>query len=203
MTTRSAMNPPPVPKRLEFPLRMQRTPVEVCGSHGRFALAIGLTTCLCLFTGAAPFQTVTGSISFGSSAVDYTTTTSHATRRPDAVFEGKRQVNVQKTSFQLGDDAVDFVSSRMADEGLASRPKQTRFKPELSDDSTSRATAALLGGKRDATPGPMSSFSMGSAQWEPQSSSSSSFQWPDTSDPANRRGKASISAHDCGHVCGV
>ena len=146
----------------------------------------------CVLT-AAPFQSTSGSISFGTSAVDYSTTTSDATRRPEAVYEGKRQVNVQKTSFQLGDDAVDFVSTRMAEEGLQTRQKATRYKPVVSDDSTSKATAALLGTKSGKSAGAPSSWSLGSAQWEPSTSAGSSFSWPDTvAAVASKRGECTF-----------
>ena len=64
-----------------------------------------------------------------STSTEFTTTTSAATQRHEVAFEGRRTVNVQKTSFALGDDAVSFVSTRMAEEGVESRPQGGRYRP--------------------------------------------------------------------------
>ena len=174
-------------------------------SRRRCALVVVValvTRCRCNHDvfGAVPFQSTGGSISFGNAAPDYTTTASQATQRHDAVFEGKRQVNVQKTNFLLGDDASEFVSARMAEEGLQARPKLGRYKPMLTDDATSKATAALLGPK--ASKGAVgSSWTMGSAEWEPQTSSSSSYPWPTTADGAALRGTIEADTSTRASVC--
>jgi hypothetical protein len=132
---------------------------------------------------SAPSGLVGSAISFGSAAPEYATTTGTAMQRPDAVYEGRRQVNVQKTNFLLGDDAVDFVSTKMAEEGLQSRPAQTRYRPQVREGG-----AVFTGAKAPkavATQG--SSWTLGSAAWKPETSNASSFQWPEADPSAGPR----------------
>ena len=113
--------------------------------------------------------------------------------KPDAVYEGRRQVNVQKTSFVLGDDAADFVSSKMREEGVQSRPAATRYRPQVRD---------TRGGLGDGSIAPKavhtqkSSWSMGSSEWKPETSNSSSFQWPEAESASNRRGMVIGTCHN-------
>jgi hypothetical protein len=123
-----------------------------------------------------------GSISFGSSAVDFTTTTADATQRHEVAFEGRRAVNVQKTSFQLGDDPAAFVSTRMAEEGVERRPQETRFRPA----PVAKSTVSASGKPAKASGGAAkSSWTLGSADWAPQTAAASSFQWPEGGGPAS------------------
>ena len=117
------------------------------------------------------------SVSFGSHGPEFTTTTSAATQRHDVVFEGRRAVNVQKTSFALGDDAACFVSTRMAEEGLEARPQGTRYRPVA---GAAGPPPSVTGAKvAKASSAPKASWTLGSSEWAPETSASASFRWPE------------------------
>ena len=135
------------------------------------------------------------SVSFGSDAPEFSTSTAAATQRHEVAFEGRRAVNVQKTSFALGDDAVDFVSTRMAEEGLESRPQGTRYRPIA---VTTGTAVAVPGSKPKAST--KASWTMGSSEWAPETSASSSFRWPEGGG-GNQRGTLSCVSCVCVSMC--
>jgi hypothetical protein len=123
-------------------------------------------------------------VSFGSAAADYSTTTSADMKAHPVPTDGRRQVNLQRTNFQLGDDAAEFVSARMAEEGSSSKQLVQRLRPGVRE----LKPPSVVDGPRAAKDTSKASWTLGSSKWAPETSASTSFQWPE---PSGDRGDES------------
>ena len=118
------------------------------------------------------------SFTLGSSAPEYSTTTGSDMTNPGVKMEPRRQVDLQRTNLVLGDDSVDYVSNRMSEEGLQSRKLGLRYQPKSGASCLSVKGMAVAPSRSKAELA-STSWTMGSASWEPEASAAADYSWPD------------------------
>jgi hypothetical protein len=126
-------------------------------------------------------------IMFGNSTPEYTTTTGSSMVNYN-VSAPQRQTKPAQAAIVFGDDSVDFVSNRMAEEGLMSRKLGQRYDPKatVGGDKTGAPVRASV--DKPALAGV--SWKLGTDEWKPQTSAAADFAWPtmeSTSGPRQSR----------------
>ena len=118
------------------------------------------------------------SFTFGYEAPQYATTTSSS--MVDYGSKGaERAPRPVQPAFVFGDDSVDYVSNRMAEEGIMARKIGQRYVPNAGNAAAVLARSDSGGARKDTTALAGVSWKLGSDAWEPTSSASADYKWPE------------------------
>ena len=118
------------------------------------------------------------SFTFGSDRPMYETTTASDMKSRDVEREPRRKVHNQRSSVVLGDDSVDYVSHQMGMDGLSEKKLGPRYDPR-SGASCKSSKGDMVAPARAGKDLASTSWTMGSAKWEPEPSTTAEFKWPE------------------------